>query len=91
MKNIRASIKTARKTNDRRWRPTDDILSVVQSIVLANLDPPNLENNEKLPTRREIVQALGLPVSTYHHIVKAVKDKIMALDYRDRSTVSLKS
>ena len=55
--------------------------------MLATLDPPNLERIEKSPTRKEIAQSLGLPLSTYNYIVKAVKDKRLALDYRDRSTV----
>ena len=87
MINIRACIKTARKTNNRRGRPTDDIRSVVQSIVLATLDPPNFETTEKTPTRREVARALGMPLTTYQYILKSVVDKRIALEYRDRNTV----
>ena len=87
MDNIRTSIKTARKTNDLHGRPTDDIRSVVQSIVLATLQPPNVEKTEKTPSQQQVAHALGMPLTTYQRTVKAVKDNRVALEYRDRNTI----
>ena len=62
------------------WKTNrDDIRSVVQSIVLATIDPPNLEKTENLLSGRQVVAALELLLTMYQQIVKSVKDKRLAL------------
>ena len=73
------------------WKTNrDDIRSVVQSIVLATIDPPNLEKTENLLSGRQVVAALELLLTMYQQIVKSVKEKGLALEYRDCNTVFLK-
>ena len=71
------------KTEKRHGRTTDDLRSVVHSIVLATLPPPG----EKAVSDISASKALGIPKSTYQRIVKAVKQKRIAIEDEDRSII----
>ena len=77
LKNLKLVLHLATTTTKARGRPTDDMHSLVHTIVLATLPSPT---EAKKYSMRKIAELLGLPWTTYRRAVKAVKVKRAALE-----------
>eukprot|EP00535_Pseudo-nitzschia_heimii_P012474 CAMPEP_0197195996 /NCGR_PEP_ID=MMETSP1423-20130617/32117_1 /TAXON_ID=476441 /ORGANISM="Pseudo-nitzschia heimii, Strain UNC1101" /LENGTH=371 /DNA_ID=CAMNT_0042649759 /DNA_START=141 /DNA_END=1253 /DNA_ORIENTATION=+ len=75
--NLKSVLQLANTTTKERGRPTDDMRSLIQTIVLATLPSPN---DSKKNSMRTIAEVLGIPWTTYRRAVKAVKVKRAALE-----------
>ena len=75
--NIKKVIQLATTTTKKRGKPTDDMRSLLHTIVLATLPTPG---SRKLHSSRQIAKALGLSETTYRQAKKAVTSKRAALE-----------
>ena len=77
---IKEVIKLARKTNSKHGRQNNDCrLLLVQSLVIATLSSKNLQSDKKLPSNRQIADALGIPYRMYRRMIKSLRTKRASL------------
>jgi len=72
LNNLKSVLQLATTTTKARGRPTDDMRSLVQTIVLGTLPSPT---EPKKHSNQKIAELLELPFSTYSRAVKAVTIK----------------
>ena len=85
---MRRVIEMAGKTNHKYGRATDDLRSLIQSIVLASLDSPQSPDQQrKIPPKQQQANALGLPLSRYNRILSSAKFKRTALEEERKDTI----
>ena len=77
LSNIKTVIELARQTNNWRGRTSDDMRSLVQTIVLATLPPSNVRSKFD---SMEVSSALGIPLTSYKRIARAMKEKRAMLE-----------
>ena len=85
VENIKRVIELAGKTNNKFGRPTDDLRSLVQSIVLASFQSPN-PSQKKVSIEKQ-AQTFGLSLNKYKRILSNVKSKRLALEEGRKDTV----
>ena len=73
LKNIKTCLHHATQTTHKFGRPTDDMRSLVQTIIHATLPSPSAST--KKFSSRQVAGLLGLPLITYLRGIKAVKGK----------------
>ena len=81
-------IQLATKTNNNKDRATDDLRSLVQSIILSTL--PSSEQrqpNQSIPSNREVATVLGMISHQYQRIALSLKTKRGALEERTSGSV----
>ena len=76
-KNVKTVLHLATQTTHTFGRPTDDMRSLVKTIILATLPSPT---TPKKFSSKQIVALLGLPLTRYLRGVKAVKGTRAALE-----------
>ena len=83
---MRQVLKLACLTNHPNGRTSDDLRSLVQTVVLCTLSPTNEENLFK-PSYSEISEILGMPAQKYRRIAIAVAHKRDQLENGDKGTI----
>jgi len=86
--NIRHVIELAGKMDHKKGRATDDLRSLVQSIVLGSLvSPQSPDQQRKIPPRKEQAKMFGLSEQRYKRIVSCVQAKRAALEEKRKGTI----